>query len=176
MEDLMKFFIARRNSYHTNPKLIDEVIYTPYVYDPPIPDVDVGNYNVTGDLLGVPELRADNVSVPKARKNKFDTTSTEAEIFLFEYGTVVIWGMTEAQEKRFLSSMYVTVINIASIWFAQFREENVLKLKSWVSELILNYTYYELKSSIPVPEDVEMEDLNYYYANYSRCVKISLQD
>ncbi|KAG6888465.1 hypothetical protein C0992_008433 [Termitomyces sp. T32_za158] len=132
MEDLMKFFMARRNAYHTNPKVIDEIIYTPYVYDPPIADGDVGNHNVTGDLLGVPELRADNISAPKSRKNKFDTTSTEAEIFLFDYGTVVIWGMTEAQERRFLSSI---------------RRFEVEKLAS---------------------EDVEMEDLNYYYANYSR--------
>jgi len=56
----------------------------------------------------------------------------EAEIFVFAYGTVVIWGMTEAQEKRFLASI---------------RRFEVDRLR---------------------PEDVEMEDLNYYYANYSR--------
>ncbi|KAG6861290.1 hypothetical protein C0995_001844 [Termitomyces sp. Mi166 len=133
MDDLMKFFNARRNAYHTNPKLIDEVIYTPYVYEPPIADGDIGNHNATGDLLGVPELRADDALTPKTRKIKFDTTATEAEIFLFDYGTVVIWGMTEAQEKRFLSSI---------------KRFEVEKL---------------------APEDVEMEDLNYYYANYSRC-------
>lgn len=27
------------------------------------------------------------------------------DVFLFEYGTVVIWGMTEKEEKRFLSSL-----------------------------------------------------------------------
>ena len=41
----------------------------------------------------------------RKKKSKFDTASTEAEIFLFDYGTVVIWGMTESQEKRFLSSL-----------------------------------------------------------------------
>ncbi|KAG5643068.1 hypothetical protein DXG03_001596 [Asterophora parasitica] len=114
MDDLMKFFNARKNAYHTNPKLIDEVIYTPYVYDPPAApngaSVDP-NTTATGDLLGVPELRGDSVNeallAPKKKKNKFDTTATEAEIFLFDYGTVVIWGMTEGQEKRFLSSMWV---------------------------------------------------------------------
>ena len=39
------------------------------------------------------------------KRSKFAETPTEAEIFIFEYGTVVIWGMTEAQEKRFLSSL-----------------------------------------------------------------------
>ena len=29
------------------------------------------------------------------------------DVFLFEYGTVVIWGMTEKEEKSFLRSLYV---------------------------------------------------------------------
>ena len=106
MDDLMKFFNARRSAYGTNPKLIDGVIYTPYIYDPH----NGQPHAVTGDLLGVPELRQDGDSdqhtiTKKRRLSKFEKTSPEAEIFLFDYGTVVIWGMTEAQEKRFLSSM-----------------------------------------------------------------------
>jgi uncharacterized Rmd1/YagE family protein len=69
---------------------------------------------VTGDLLGVPELAASDGMVtatpptPTATRkgSKWDTVGTgDAEIFLFSYGTVVIWGMTEQQEKRFLSSL-----------------------------------------------------------------------
>lgn len=111
----MKFFNARRESYHTNPRLIDEAIYTPYVYDPPSSHHQESrskSQSTTGDLLGVPELRPEEQeeelrgeSRPAKRKSKFDASLTEAEIFMFEYGTVVIWGMTEAQEKRFLSSM-----------------------------------------------------------------------
>ncbi|KAG6916420.1 hypothetical protein DXG01_006824 [Tephrocybe rancida] len=131
MDDLMKFFNARRNAYHTNPKLIDEVIYTPYIYELAPTTSEASTRDVTGDLLGIPELRDDSYT-PKRKANKFDTSTSEAEIFLFDYGTVVIWGMTEAQEKRFLSSI---------------KRFEVEKLS---------------------PEDVEMEDLNYYYANYSR--------
>jgi len=108
MNDLMKFFNARRSAYHTNPKLIDEVIYTPYVYDPhDAPTLRSELYTATGDLLGIPELRENEGAehTITKKRGKFDTTATEAEIFLFDYGTVVIWGMTEAQEKRFLSSM-----------------------------------------------------------------------
>lgn len=41
---------------------------------------------------------------------RFDSVSDQdnpstPEVFLFDYGTVVIWGMTEAQEKRFLHSL-----------------------------------------------------------------------
>ncbi|KAJ9105956.1 hypothetical protein QFC19_003291 [Naganishia cerealis] len=54
------------------------------------------------------------------------------DLFVFEYGTVVIWGMTEREEKRVLASL---------------RKFEIEKLNV---------------------EDIEMEDLNFYYANYSR--------
>lgn len=133
----MKFFNARRTAYHTNPKQIDEVIYTPYVYDPPSNTHDYQtSYTTTGDLLGIPELREDGGSdeeaaVRKKRVSKFDTTATEAEIFLFEYGTVVIWGMTEAQEKRFLSSLYVQGHEINRNLLTIL--ENGLRMKNWVN-------------------------------------------
>jgi uncharacterized Rmd1/YagE family protein len=162
----MRFFNARRTAYHTNPRKIDEVIYTTYSYGPaeqlPTAAANANNNppsapgrgggggrggtgttpsvrwrssgsdgettaatavefsdltshagTTTGDLLGVPELAtADTVAAvaPPATKrrgsSKWDTTGIgEAEIFLFSYGTVVIWGMTEQQEKRFLSSL-----------------------------------------------------------------------
>lgn len=114
MNELTKFFTARRSAYNTDPKLIDEVIYTPYKYDITTSQPEnryQSPHPATGDLLGVPELHAEeNGRVIKKGKRKFDTTSTEAEIFIFEYGTVVIWGMTEVQEKRFLSSMQVVSI------------------------------------------------------------------
>ncbi|KAH9962186.1 hypothetical protein BC827DRAFT_1199560 [Russula dissimulans] len=203
--DLMKFFNARRTAYCTNPRQIDDVIYTTYSYSSPDPPptapeqssapsgggqlgsggggssgaprsrrgtasvkwrssgsegettaatavetpspemparhpgpaapVPVPTETATGDLLGVPELAvadAATAGTAKRKGSKWDTAGTEAEIFLFLYGTVVIWGMTEQQEKRFLSSL---------------KRFEVEKLAS---------------------QNVEMEDLNFYYANYSR--------
>ena len=142
----MKFFNARRTAYHTNPRKIDQVIYTTYFYGtpdrPPATVVDVSSTplgarkvvkwpgsgsdgettavaaverpttaamaaSATGDLLGVPELAtADAPPAKRKGSSKWDTSGTgEAEIFLFSYGTVVIWGMTEQQERRFLSSL-----------------------------------------------------------------------
>ncbi|BEJ11633.1 hypothetical protein CspHIS471_0200930 [Cutaneotrichosporon sp. HIS471] len=54
------------------------------------------------------------------------------DVFLFEYGTVVIWGMTEKEEKQFLRSL---------------KKYEIERLSA---------------------EDIEMEDLNFYYADYSR--------
>jgi uncharacterized Rmd1/YagE family protein len=117
MTDLMKFFKARRAAYHTDPKLVDQVIYSPYRYPSSPNSSELRQTAVTGDLLGVPELRQyqseDDRTTIKKKQSKFSTEPAEAEIFLFEYGTVVIWGMTEAQEKRFLSSMLVIFEHLA---------------------------------------------------------------
>lgn len=134
--ELMRFFNARRSTYHTNPRIIDDVIYTPYAYNlpnsrhvhfssssqPAFEPTDRPAQPREGDLLGVPELApgeshtndthaaepdsgAEAAAKRKRKKSKFEEVPTEAEIFMFQYGTVVIWGMTEAEEKRFLSSM-----------------------------------------------------------------------
>ncbi|KAL1704789.1 hypothetical protein EV121DRAFT_259314 [Schizophyllum commune] len=146
MADLMKFFNARRTAYHTNPRMIDEVLYTTYAYEPTTSDdgrSSTKNQSQgarTGDLLGIPELREDGEDEPQERprtpkrkkKPFFDAAGNEAEIFLFQYGTVVLWGMSEPQERRFLSTL---------------KKFEVDKLP---------------------PHEVEMEDLNFYYANYSR--------
>ena len=166
----MKFFNARRSAYRTNPRQIDDVIYTTYSYGSPDPPAAVPDENnappsggrlggiggrgprrgpasvkwrssgsdgettatvvetpsweaghtgapaptPSGDLLGVPELATDETTTTatpptataKRKGSKWDMVGTgDAEIYLFSYGTVVIWGMTEQQEKRFLSSL-----------------------------------------------------------------------
>ena len=110
MNDLMKFFNARRNAYHTDPRMLDDVIYTPYVYELSSSRDNRTSHPPTGDLLGITELRdaaSDRTGDTKQKRksSKFDVTANEAEIFMFSYGTVVIWGLTEPQEKRFLSSV-----------------------------------------------------------------------
>ena len=42
---------------------------------------------------------------PRADTLDFDTQVHTPEVFLFEYGTVVIWGMTLQQEQRFLKEI-----------------------------------------------------------------------
>ena len=141
MEDLLKFFQARRSAYHTQPRFVDDVLYTTYSYKSLSPQeishtqsssvrdtTDHGQTKV-GDLLGAPDIvirdPASNentsnlndvtTSTPRTRKRRkpFDAGGgQDAEIFMFEYGTVVIWGMTESEERRFLSSMCVSPANV----------------------------------------------------------------
>ncbi|KAE8350107.1 hypothetical protein BDV28DRAFT_47408 [Aspergillus coremiiformis] len=44
----------------------------------------------------------------------FDTTIHTPEVFLFDYGTVVLWGMSPAQESRFLSDISKFATSILS--------------------------------------------------------------
>ncbi|CAI6337319.1 unnamed protein product [Periconia digitata] len=44
-------------------------------------------------------------SDPSMENPDFDTQIHTPEVFLFEYGTVVIWGMTLQEEKRFLKEL-----------------------------------------------------------------------
>jgi uncharacterized Rmd1/YagE family protein len=72
--------------------------------------------NAVGDLLGVPELvdeaaaedaASNSGAIDKGKQRVIDGNHEEqmADIFIFKYGTVVIWGMTQTEEQRFLSSM-----------------------------------------------------------------------
>lgn len=88
------------------------MVYTPYSYElsaSPDAHMNPKRSSQTGDLLGIPELNplvsSQHDNVKKIKRSKFHAVPTEAEVYVFSYGTVVIWGMTEAQERRFLSSM-----------------------------------------------------------------------
>ena len=88
MDSLFKFFQARRSSHHTNPKRVDECIYSPYSYT---------GLPREADLLGLEELLNDT---------RIDASETVVpEVFAFEYGCVVLWGFTEELEKRFLREL-----------------------------------------------------------------------
>lgn len=54
----------------------------------------------------------------------FDTTIHTPEVFLFDYGTVVIWGMSPAQESRFLSEVSKFAISTLSPEDAQVENFN----------------------------------------------------
>lgn len=56
----------------------------------------------------------DNEQVVVKDTPDIDTTIHTPEIFLFDYGTVVIWGMTPAQESRFLSDISKFATSILS--------------------------------------------------------------
>ncbi|KAF5984330.1 putative RMD1-protein required for meiotic Division [Fusarium bulbicola] len=61
-----------------------------------------GSHIDSADLLGSAVEDHDSISETNP---DFDTQVHTPEAFLFDYGVVVIWGMTEAQEARFLKEI-----------------------------------------------------------------------
>ena len=66
-------------------------------------EVDVGPLH-SDALLGPSVIDDDDAPITDSIPD-FDITIHTPEVFLFDYGVVVIWGMTEAQEKRFLKDI-----------------------------------------------------------------------
>ncbi|KAI0013911.1 DUF155-domain-containing protein [Xylariaceae sp. FL0662B] len=166
MDGLMRFLKGRGKNRKTNPKLIDECIYSPYNYGTEksagraegteeIPQRPVQAYerrHSTGQVEehsetynreNIQKLQAEQqddtsgtqqtfspgrdihndlaysshpddesaIHDPHSHLNHqpydadFDTQVHTPEVFLFEYGVVVIWGMSPSQEQRFLKDI-----------------------------------------------------------------------
>ncbi len=75
----------------------------------------------TGDLLGIPELQNQDgqqqqqqedgsatqptPDAAKRKRSRFSVEDVVPELFIMDYGTIVIWGMTHTEEKRFLREL-----------------------------------------------------------------------
>ncbi|KAJ9480236.1 Sporulation protein RMD1 [Pseudozyma hubeiensis] len=75
----------------------------------------------TADLLGIPELNPNSQSksqedgdaqasttadsAAKRKRSRFSVDDIVPELFIMDYGTIVIWGMTLPEEKRFLREL-----------------------------------------------------------------------
>lgn len=124
-DELLKFLKARKSTYETDARTLDDVIYTPYTYKnvPVRPRRPASSTRgsrsrpsspAMGDLLGLGEdgVRSDeDMRARMDRRGKgrlrdlLEEVPEVAEVFIFKYGTVVIWGMSEEEEQRFLLSM-----------------------------------------------------------------------
>ncbi|KAJ2076513.1 sporulation protein rmd1 [Coemansia sp. RSA 988] len=92
MTQLFKWIQSRKELNDTAPKLLDECIYTPFVY-------------AASEAIAI--NMEENLIEDDARHVEFSESyvSIKSEVFIFDYGVVVIWGMSELHEKEFLREL-----------------------------------------------------------------------
>ncbi|KAF8925653.1 hypothetical protein BGZ52_006648, partial [Haplosporangium bisporale] len=94
MDDLFNHLQSRKATNGAAPKRFDECIYTPFSYTvtskPPS----------TADLLGLDESTTNG-----SRHLQQQLKESTPELLFFDYGVVVIWGMSEQEESRLLQEL-----------------------------------------------------------------------
>ncbi|KAH8705752.1 YagE family protein [Talaromyces proteolyticus] len=96
-----------RNGWNSGSRLQKERRYSDSVVE-----VEEHGKNIREDLINLEEATSnsqdqttDPSSSSAGEQLDLDTTVHTPEVFLFDYGTVVIWGMTPSEESRFLADM-----------------------------------------------------------------------
>lgn len=116
MDGLMRFLKARAGTRGAAPRKYDECIFTPYSYTYEASEgaaedlINVHEHDVAKSMLTPAETETGD----GAEADEDDTRSLlnfveqqnrairSSDVFLFQYGVVVIWGMSVDEEKRFL--------------------------------------------------------------------------
>ncbi|SGZ53537.1 CIC11C00000003498 [Sungouiella intermedia] len=89
MKDLIRWLKDRKRIHNTLPKLFDECLYTPFTYK----DWRSDSEDESRKLI---QLADDGGEIEFGRKN---------DVFIFEYGVVIMWGYTVKEEQAFLDDM-----------------------------------------------------------------------
>lgn len=144
MENLMRFLKSRQATRGTAPKQFDECLYTPFSYT-----YEQRQQQQSENLIDLssptdrlptlpegPEEQGDDVPDDRSLLNFViaqNRSVESSEVFLFQYGVVVIWGMSVTDEKRFLK-------DIAKFESEKLGEEDVQ---------VENFNYYVTSSYQP---------------------------
>ncbi|KAL1920279.1 uncharacterized protein VTP21DRAFT_1425 [Calcarisporiella thermophila] len=101
MSDLMRFLQSKRTVNGTAPKRLDEVIYTPYIFSTPVKPPSVM------DMLNLDDFHRTSHNSDGSGADYLEANGeiSAPELFFFDYGVVVMWGMTEWQEQRILGEL-----------------------------------------------------------------------
>ncbi|OUM53926.1 hypothetical protein BVG19_g3261 [[Candida] boidinii] len=115
MRELIRWLKDKKRIYSTSPKLFDECIYTPFEFK----DWRSGGNNHNGNknndndhldkknsqsrrkIPGVKSLNDDLIRLDD-EGGEIDVGKRSQDIFIFEYGVVVLWGFSLKEEKSFL--------------------------------------------------------------------------
>ena len=90
MRGLIKWLRDSRKIYHTKPKLFDECLYTPFIYT---------------DWRRDKRFEHENIIRLDEEGGEIKVSDKQPDLFIFEYGVVVLWGFTEREEKSLLNDI-----------------------------------------------------------------------
>lgn len=90
MRDLIRWLKDCKKIHHTHPKLFDECLYTPFMYN---------------DWRGDKRFEHEDVIRLDDEGGEINVSDKQPDLFIFEYGVIVLWGFTEREEKAFLNDI-----------------------------------------------------------------------
>ncbi|KAI5950064.1 RMD1 [Candida theae] len=97
MKDLLRWLKDRKRIHNTSPKLFDECLYTPFTYKDWRNDSNSNN-NDADDGNGHKLIRL-------ADEGGEINIGKRSDLFVFEYGVVIMWGFTQKEEAAFLDDL-----------------------------------------------------------------------
>lgn len=89
MKDVIRWLKDNKRTYNSHPKLFDECLYTPFVYK---------------DWRGDKRLDKDLIRLDD-EGGEITIDDTNTDVFIFEYGVVVLWGFSLREEQAFLNDL-----------------------------------------------------------------------
>ncbi|QPG76910.1 sporulation protein rmd1 [Brettanomyces nanus] len=107
MRDLIRWLQDKKRIHSTAPKLFDECIYTPFAYK------DWRHSNGAQDILrNIGQKKKEDNAVMDNKIIRFDDEGGEidlgklsTDLFIFEYGVLVMWGFSKKEEGAFLEDL-----------------------------------------------------------------------
>lgn len=109
MRDLIRWLQDKKRVHSTSPKLFDECIYTPFAYknwrQNTNWDMLHGMADVHGSSTEGETANASNIVRLDDEGGEIDLAKRSTDVFVFEYGVVVLWGFSKREEEIFLDDL-----------------------------------------------------------------------
>ncbi|SCU80439.1 LAME_0B03158g1_1 [Lachancea meyersii CBS 8951] len=90
MREIIRWLKDCKKLHHTHPKLFDECLFTPFIYT---------------DWRGDKRFADEDVIRLDDQGGEINVSDKQPDLFIFEYGVIVMWGFTEREEKAFLNDI-----------------------------------------------------------------------
>lgn len=129
MKELLRWLKDKKKIHNTSPKLFDECIYTPFTYK----DWRHGSSNSSGSASNSTDEEDKRKLIRLADEGGEIDIGKKNDIFIFEFGVVIMWGYTLKEEAAFLDDL------------ARFENEKLSEEDIQIEE----FNYYITKSYQP---------------------------